>query len=231
MKPLTELLFSNTPDSPCVIVLGGGPSLMRYRDQIIHFSQHHRCIVLSANYEHDWLPSDYILYKARHKLNDAVNDPPKCKNLIIRREMSPVVERNLEKLAGYNFYCVCNPNAEKKIKPKPIEQEFTKDGRFLCGELGNAGFTALAVSAVFRPAKVLAVGFDGPEPCLTFKYDFQGQKIPHSEKQRHRKAFRSRYLSRIIIGFLRSRRITVYAYRGDRFWGIDKNLFGIKEIR
>jgi hypothetical protein len=219
--------FSVAPQRDSVIVLGGGPSVTRHRNQILDYASKNGSLVLSANYAHDWIRSDYTHFVTNAKLREWSAVPRSPTNVIVRDEMLPL---KIENLGKHKFYVICNQKA--KTGAYFIKSlEMSPKGRFDYFNLGNAGFSALILSVVFQPQKVLAVGFDGPSLDFTYKYNLNNERVAYPPGyNRGRGKGKAKYFRKVLLPFILSRGIELESFQTDRFWGVPKDKLGVKAI-
>jgi hypothetical protein len=213
---MIDFNFENIKQHDSVLVLGGGPSLTNEFHLIEKFIKNENPIIISANYEHQNINIDYIHFVTSSKFLEAKNNNITTKNIIFRDKIADLHIEIPDKIC----YKIGNNHSDSgAYKIKNIKQD--EYGNF---NLGNAGFSSIIISSVFKPKKIFIIGFDGP-----FK-DFSKKLTYKNEIKYYNKSFietngliKKNYFTNVIIPFLLSKNIKIYSSKKDNLWGIPKD--------
>ena len=202
--------FSTARQADTVVVIGGGPTAGRRLPDARKFAEERGALVYSANYEHDDLPSDYICFATPSKFKECLNKKPNCKDLVVRDKVAPKTKR----YPGYNYYQFCSQDASDgaySIKSIPL----TKYGHFPLYNIGNAGFSTIALACLSRPKDMLLVGFDGLRDESS-KLTYENKVMAYPAKKGADKKI---YFGKVILQFALDRGIRLHAFEDDALWG------------
>lgn len=216
---MIDFNYNNIRSYDSVLVLGGGPSLTSSMNLIQDFIKKENPVILSANYEHKNINIDFIHFVTSSKFREAYKQKIKTKNIILRDKISYLSNNNI----GYNYYKIGNNKSESgAYKIKKIQ--ISNNGDFNYFNLGNAGFSTIVISAIFKPKKIFMVGFDGPfsdySKKLIYKNEIKYYNKSFTEK---RGVLKKKYFNNVIIPFLLSKNIKIYSSKKDKLWGISRD--------
>jgi len=212
---MENINFKNVPQSDYIIILAAGPSINKNIDTIKEYYQKKSTIVISANYNHA-IPADYTVFVDKKRYKEQKNS---IKGKIITGgRINWQKDKHL-----YNKILPIKHNAHPSyLQTKKI---IVKSNGKINHEVGNAGFASILISIFFKPKKILAAGFDGPDSKANFKH-FDGHTTIF--KQIKTKLNLNRKFLTLLIGFLQKRNIKVFVFKNDNFWKLNKNKIGLK---
>jgi len=212
---LTNISYNTVKPSDHAIVLGAGPSVKTNLEAIKEYYYKYKPVVISANYSHN-IPVNYTLFV----------DKRKYKEQKYNVENKIVVGRKIEWKNDKDLYPKIMPI---KHSPWPSYLKTKKivihsNGK-INHEVGNAGFASMLISAFFKPHKILAAGFDGPDTHNKFQH-FNGHITKFSKVKT--KLVPNRNFLKLLISFLRKKEIEITVFENDNFWKLDKKNVGLK---
>jgi len=202
--------FNVAKRSDSVVVLGGGPTVADRLSDVEKYAQENNSVVYSSNYDHD-IHIDYIVFATPSKFKECMRGSPKCRQLLLRDEMA----NKHSEFPGYEYYKYCDKkSSEGAYGNKKIL--ITKAGHFPMFNIGNAGFSTIALSCLSRPKSILLVGFDGLQPKHDSKYTFRGELVKYPKSKGD---IKTKYFGNVLLRFVLDRRIQLECYSQDGLWG------------
>ncbi len=220
--------YSVAPPSDSVVVLAGGPSTSRNREQIKDYISKHNSVVFAANYNYG-IHANYTYFTDMRKLAEQKNAI--STDVILRvhgflsapkkiRALIPIIEQK------FNVYFAGSKDKSPSVY-RSNRVEIMPDGSFPYYTLGAAGFGCILLGLMCRPKRILFTGIDGPIVGTDKKEMFDGS-IAISDIHKDPKIIR--FFTNSLFPTLKDMNICVETYEDVYFYGLDKSQFGINVI-
>jgi hypothetical protein len=241
--------YETIPQRDNVVILCAGPSIMECKDKIIDYIKINNSIVMSANYNYEkyGIKSDYTyitdqikLYENASKINSHLIIPAKMKTgrenrkqvEIILKKFDDKVFHMIDKLFNlkYDVYMVGEKHEKEVYKIKKGLINISQKGNILHRRLGSAGQGSILLSVIFKPKKILVVGFDGPilDGTYVSKELFDGKKVKYGDKNKYNDSVK--YIASILIPSVLNQGIVIETFENVRLYGLNKRKLGVQVI-
>lgn len=220
------------------LVFGGGPSIASNRKKLIDFNRVFKPTVFSTHYVHGCAHPNFVFFAGYNRFK---YDVPhlKCRNIVLARhssQMNHIFMKRVRKYSSkYNKNIYLWPPYENSELPSNANILINKDG-LINHEHVNCGLSTILAAALCRPKYLLIVGFDGPalndkgERLYSDKFDGRHLTYPKkpSAKRKDHWDYQRRYFHKKLFKFFQSRGTTIFSFKDDALWGINKKKADIR---
>jgi hypothetical protein len=216
---MERFTLKNAKKNNHVVVLGGGPTTGKRLESVKRYVQKTGALIYSSNYDHPEMPLTYICFATPGKFKECIVKKPRGRTLLVRNKFCRTARTWSKSYGDYTMYQYGDESSKQgayQLKHLPM----TSVGHFPVYNIGNAGFTTIALACLSVPTTMLLVGFDGlcsSNQKLTYKQEL----LDYPE---NKGVIKGRYFGKVILGFVQSRNITLQAFPEDRLWGWKEKL-------
>ena len=231
-EPFKKFCYARCTKAKSVIALAAGPSTGRHLKDIAEYAKKNKSLIFAANYNYPGIYSHYTYFTDIHRMKRSARSI-NSKVLIVSAFLAGQLTRGANKLKYRRLY------EGKKIflagktggKPKYYYQRnlnMSSEGIFPYTSLGTAGISAITISLLAKPKKLLIVGLDGSDGNGKYKIMFNGRREKYGKPEKERR--KKKYLEKCLLPTFLEKGIQIETFEDVRMLGIDKDRFGIKRI-